>query len=312
MVRYRVEAFNTATASSNKIHDDAVARRFGFSGGLVPGVDVFAYLCHLPAERWGEAWLSGGTIEARFRTPVYDGDEADISGSVEPGAPDALELSLRDPGGNVCALGRAALAPAVPDGRTGEPGGPDVSVEAGAPDVPDTPVEAGAPGAPGGSELPVGAGAPDVPDVGLWPSGPPPAEDERPPVDAETLRSIPLGSVAATFRADKAVEYLDDVRESLPLFRDGGVAHPGWLLRFANSILVANVALGPWIHTQSRVQFLGLVGDGDRVETRALVTDLHERRGHQLVDLDVLQLVGDRPVTRIAHTAIYRLRESDS
>jgi len=37
---YRVEAFNTAKASENKIHDDAVARRFGFGGGLVPGVDV--------------------------------------------------------------------------------------------------------------------------------------------------------------------------------------------------------------------------------------------------------------------------------
>ena len=36
---YRVEAFNTAKASENKIHDDDVARRFGFGGGLVPGVD---------------------------------------------------------------------------------------------------------------------------------------------------------------------------------------------------------------------------------------------------------------------------------
>ena len=32
-------AFNTATASANKIHDDAVARHLGFQGGLVPGVD---------------------------------------------------------------------------------------------------------------------------------------------------------------------------------------------------------------------------------------------------------------------------------
>jgi hypothetical protein len=37
---YRIEAFNTARESENKIHDDAVARRFGFGGGLVPGVDV--------------------------------------------------------------------------------------------------------------------------------------------------------------------------------------------------------------------------------------------------------------------------------
>ena len=45
---YRVEAFNTAKESENKIHDDTIARRFGFEGGLVPGVDVYAYMTHLP------------------------------------------------------------------------------------------------------------------------------------------------------------------------------------------------------------------------------------------------------------------------
>jgi hypothetical protein len=35
-LRYEVEAFNTATASQNRIHDDEVAQRFGFRGGLVP------------------------------------------------------------------------------------------------------------------------------------------------------------------------------------------------------------------------------------------------------------------------------------
>ena len=41
---YAVEAFNTAKQSENKMHDDAVARRFGFDGGLVPGVEVLAYM----------------------------------------------------------------------------------------------------------------------------------------------------------------------------------------------------------------------------------------------------------------------------
>ena len=50
---YPVEAFNASKESENKIHDDAVARRFGFRGGLVPGVDVYAYMTHLPVQRWG-------------------------------------------------------------------------------------------------------------------------------------------------------------------------------------------------------------------------------------------------------------------
>ena len=34
---YRVEAYNLSHASENRIHDDATAQRFGFTGGLVQG-----------------------------------------------------------------------------------------------------------------------------------------------------------------------------------------------------------------------------------------------------------------------------------
>jgi hypothetical protein len=96
-------AFNTATASENKIHDDVVANRFGFTGGLVPGVDVFAYLAHMPMAKWGKAWLSGGAMHARFVKPVYDGDEASISASERD---DWLDLSIFSRG-ELCANGAA-------------------------------------------------------------------------------------------------------------------------------------------------------------------------------------------------------------
>src|SRR6185437_14019068 len=53
---YRVSAYNTSKFSENKIHDDTVARKFGFSGGLVPGVDVLAYMLHMPVAKWGRAF----------------------------------------------------------------------------------------------------------------------------------------------------------------------------------------------------------------------------------------------------------------
>jgi hypothetical protein len=59
---YAVVAYNTAHASENKIHDNTVARRFGFAGGLVPGVDVYAYMAHLPVARWGRAFLAHGSL----------------------------------------------------------------------------------------------------------------------------------------------------------------------------------------------------------------------------------------------------------
>src|SRR4051812_17825699 len=76
---YRVKAFNTAHDSENKIHDDATAKRFGFGGGLVPGVDVYGYMSHMPVMRWGRAWLERGTAECRFLKPVYDGETATVT-----------------------------------------------------------------------------------------------------------------------------------------------------------------------------------------------------------------------------------------
>jgi hypothetical protein len=257
-VRYLVRAHNTATESANKIHDDSVARGLGFRGGLVPGVDVFAYLCHLPAQRWGRDWLERGTIEARFGAPVYDGDEVTVSGDVSSAG--SMSLALHDPGGTECASATATLPP----------------------------------------ERPLAV------DVAAWPVAPLP--DDPPPASEESLTAGSLGQLEATFRADRAGEYLDDVREHLALFRDEGLAHPGWLLRFANYVLASNVRLGPWIHVASRLQLLGAVTDGDLVQTRALVTGVSERKGHRFVDLDVLQVVDEQAVARTHHTAIYQPR----
>ncbi len=107
---YRVAAFNTAHDSENKIHDDATARRFGFGGGLVPGVDVYAYMTHLPVARWGRAWLERGTAECRFFKPVYDGDIAVVTASERDGG---LDITVESRGG-ACASGRAALPDAAP------------------------------------------------------------------------------------------------------------------------------------------------------------------------------------------------------
>jgi len=107
---YRVSAYNTAHDSENKIHDDAVARRFGFGGGLVPGVDVYGYMTHLPVLRWGRAWLERGTAECRFYKPVYDGDIASVAANQADGG---LDISLESRG-EICATGRAALPDSLP------------------------------------------------------------------------------------------------------------------------------------------------------------------------------------------------------
>jgi acyl dehydratase len=107
---HRVSAYNTSKHSENKIHDDAVARRFGFSGGLVPGVDVMAYMMHLPVAKWGRAFLERGLIEARFVKPVYDGEIAEVRGEERDGVL-SIEVESR---GQLCATGTASLPASTP------------------------------------------------------------------------------------------------------------------------------------------------------------------------------------------------------
>src|SRR5262249_3803917 len=101
----RLQAYNTAKQSENKMHDDTVAKRFGFSGGLVPGVDVMAYMMHMPVARWGRAFLEHGLIDARFLKPVYDGAPPTVPAEENNGVL-ALEGHRR---GDLCAPGSASL-----------------------------------------------------------------------------------------------------------------------------------------------------------------------------------------------------------
>src|SRR5436309_713318 len=83
----------------------AVARRFGFHGALVPGVEVYAYMAHMPVARWGRAWLESGAAECRFRKPVYDGAIARVTANEENGR---LALTVES-GSARCASGHAFM-----------------------------------------------------------------------------------------------------------------------------------------------------------------------------------------------------------
>ena len=108
LTSYSVRARNLSPESDNKIHDDDVARQFGFTGALVPGVEVFAYATQPFAAAWGEDFLSRGVIEMQFRKPVYDGDVVTVDAS--PGDDGGYAVTLAGPDGEMRARGHAALA----------------------------------------------------------------------------------------------------------------------------------------------------------------------------------------------------------
>ena len=255
---YLVHAFNTAKESENKIHDDTVAARFGFTGGLVPGVDVYAYMTHQAVAKWGRAWLEHGTAECRFGKPVYDGEIAEVEASVIEGG---IGISVTSKGES-CATGMAGLPAA----------------------------EA-------------------APDLAAWPVVPVP-EDRAPASEA----SLPVGG----WLNARAVEctpafvrqYLHDVRETLPLYAEEGLVHPGTVLRLCNFLLGNNVVLGPWIHVGSKLRNFAAARVGDGLTARAKVISNHMHKGHKFVVLDALVVANNTTViARVEHTAIYLPRQ---
>jgi hypothetical protein len=256
---YTVEAYNLSHAAENKIHDDTVAQKLGFSGGLVPGVEVYAYACHLPVARWGRAWLERGRMDCRFLKPVYDGRTATVTGK-ETGA--GLDIAVESDG--VLCAAAAAMLPAALSG---------------------------------------------TPSLGGHPLRAPPAE--RPPADEASLAAgTVLGIRPFVLTEDLARQYLRDVRETDALYAREGLAHPGQLLRLANLILRENVVLQPWIHTGSTVANFSAARVGDELSARGRVTANYERKGHRLVDIDILLIAnGSTLLAHVLHTAVYRLRQ---
>jgi acyl dehydratase len=93
-------ARNIDPEAANAIHADDVAQQHGFSGALVPGVELFAYATSPLVAAWGLTWLSSGRVDLRFRRPVYDGEQLVV-------ALDGSALTVTGPDGEVRSVGSA-------------------------------------------------------------------------------------------------------------------------------------------------------------------------------------------------------------
>ncbi len=262
---YRVTARNTSAQSENAIHDDAVARRHGFRGALVPGVTVYAYLTHPLVAALGTAWLDRGATSVRFVKPVFDGEAAIVSG----------EITERT------ALGLTARV-AVSTAASGECAVATVTLPAGLP----TPVN-------------------------LTQYGTVALPAERPAATRQALLGMSvLGTPVVHYDDAEATAYLAKITEPHAIYRGPGArVHPAVYLVEANRALSRNVRMGPWIHVGSVVRHLAPARIGDTLTTRGRVRSLFEKKGKELVELDLVVTAGTpaRAIAHVLHTAIYQL-----
>jgi hypothetical protein len=265
-------AYNQATESENRIHADDVARRYGFRGGLVPGVTVYAYLVHPALVAWGRPWLERGAATVSLVKPLYDEDRFRVATrpATEPAGDAAYEADVVDSAGVTCATGRAWMPSATDEilvpRRRGDPRTPRRD------------------------------------------DRPPATRDVLERLRESGMGAL---EIAWDGRAELD-RYVRDPGDAPALVRpDGdGLANPAFTLGLANFALAANVCLGPWIHVQSDVRHHAAIERPSSLVVESRVADLFERSGHEFVDLDVAVFVApDRLALTARHRAIYRLRE---
>lgn len=267
---YRVRAVNTAADSENKIHDDLVAAKHGFGGGLVPGVVVYGYMTVPVVGRFSMDWLARGSIRVRLHKPFYDGDPVVVRATVDrDSVPITVGITAEREDGEVCATAHALIAD-----KSGGLG--DITpAELDGPTLPAPEVR------PAATRESLAEGTVLAPITEVFDSG---------AVEKTLLQSI--GEELPIYFGPEAV------------------AHPTFLLGLSNQLLMRNFKLGPWIHSASEVVNLGTARNGDELTVRGRVAECYERKGHEFVVLDVMIEANRKtPVQQVRHTAIYRLRE---
>jgi hypothetical protein len=286
---YTATARNTAADSENKMHDDRVASEFGFRGGLVPGVTVYAYMTVPIVGRFGLDWLERGSMKVRFLQPFYDGEPVVVRAAMTSG-PDStiVKVTAERETGELCATGEASLS-SVPG---------------------------------------VGLPSP-IEETENHSEAPSPHAEHRLPATREALSpGTVFGVIEETLDLPSIAAFLlDQIEERLPVYYShsvpslsvngpyaygpGPVAHPITLLSLANRILVQNVKLGPWIHASSELVNYHLAHDGETITVRGRIHDSFERKGHEFVVLDLVLSSGETIVQKVRHTAIFNPRKPE-
>jgi len=105
-----VRARNTSADSENKIHDDTTATKYGFRGGLVPGITVYGYMTVPIVERFGVDWLEHGSMQVKFHQPFYDGEVVIVRAEADSSAdPINIAITAEREDGIACATALATV-----------------------------------------------------------------------------------------------------------------------------------------------------------------------------------------------------------
>jgi len=266
-------AFNQAPDSQNQIHSDDMAQRYGFRGGLVPGVTLSAYLTQPGVVQWGLSFLQRGQASIKVLRPIYHAER--VSVSVNLTSETSYEAELINSEGEVRAIAKVSL-----------------------------PEQADLPALPYRKSLPVMADnyqpAIATPEVfeNLQHNG--------------TLETRYLWSkrhaMASYFDTPKSMPALLTFGDAPAPNR--GLANTSFILGCANWVFASNAGMNPWVHLQTDHQLFAEIKNETEVAAQMSVDALFEKKGHQFADIwvNLFNAETSEPLARIWQRAIYRLR----
>lgn len=267
-------AFNQVPDSDNRIHSDELARQYGFTGALVPGVTVSSYLTQPAVEAWGLHWLERGAVHAIIKSPVYDEHEFVVEVD-QQGADDRYHAQLISED-RLCATAECWLPVAL-------------EVE---PEYQHHALMTDAYTAPEASrEVMV-----ELRERGclakrfIWS-----AQHEM----ATYLRDQTQMPALLRTRAVASNKV-----------NDSGYANMSFLLGCANRHFASVASMTPWIHLEIRAQNFQAVPLNTELVSEMLITDLFNKKGHEFADcvFNLFMANSERCVCSIHQRAIYRMR----
>ena len=272
---YEGIAFNQAPDSDNEIHSDEMAQRFGFEGGLVPGVTVSAYLVQPGVEVWGDAFFAGGGAHVQILKPTYHDEPFRCEITVQTDA--HFESQIVNSTGRVNAV--ATVTRHVEEQR---------------------------------QPLPIFRGDPLASPDYLAPNATPERFEALKEKGCLATEYLFDAANPRTWYFHTASQM---PRTHQPGGGDAeAVAPTSFLLGCGNWIFSANARMNPWVHLETHHRSIAPIRQGETVRCEMLVEEWFERRGHLFADVTVSLFEAQSKVARavIHQRAIYRLRGSDA
>lgn len=268
---HRVVIRNDAPTSENRIHSDDIARKYGFTGALVPGVTVFGHMTYPLVQAFGERWLGRAIGEVRLLKPAYDGDSLEITTEAVPasaGDGEAFVVSCRNLDGVLLARLDTRIPtrspPPDPRWRTRPADANPPRVEIATDNIlVDRPLAAIRSTPTASDNLQLAGSLQD--DLPIW---------RKPP-----------GDIVAT-----------------PL-------HPYWLARACNLAFVNVWAMPAWIHVGTAFTLHRPLRIAQPIEMRTLPIEVWQKKGHEFAKLYLAWLVDGELAAEAWHTAIYKVAE---